>query len=42
MGLLTFGINVTLDGCIDHAQGIVDDELHDWSPSLRSNEQVAQ
>lgn len=28
MGLLTFGLNVTLDGCIDHTQGIVDDELH--------------
>jgi hypothetical protein len=25
MGLLTFGLNVTLDGCIDHTQGIVDD-----------------
>src|SRR5678815_234472 len=32
MGLLTFGLNVTLDGCIDHTQGIVDDELHDhWT-----------
>ncbi|MFH1811679.1 MAG: dihydrofolate reductase family protein [Pseudomonadota bacterium] len=30
MGVLTFGINVTLDGCIDHTQGIVDDELHDY------------
>ena len=30
MGLLTFGLNVTLDGCIDSAQGIVDDELHDY------------
>ena len=31
-GLLTFGLNVTLDGCIDHTQGIADDELHDyWS-----------
>jgi hypothetical protein len=29
MGLLTFGLNVTLDGCIDHTHGIVDDELHD-------------
>jgi len=28
MGLLTFGLNVTLDGCIDHTQGIADDELH--------------
>ena len=30
MGLLTFGINVTLDGCVDHTAGIVDDELHDY------------
>ena len=28
MGLLTFGINVTLDGCVDHQEGIVDDETH--------------
>ncbi len=28
MGLLTFSINVTLDGCIDHEEGIVDDETH--------------
>ena len=27
MGLLTFGINVTLDGCCDHRAGIPDDEL---------------
>jgi dihydrofolate reductase len=32
MGVLTFGLNVTLDGCIDHTQGIVDDALHDhWT-----------
>lgn len=30
MGLLTFGLNVTLDGCIDHTQGIADEELHDY------------
>ncbi|MCC6245454.1 MAG: dihydrofolate reductase family protein [Gemmatimonadaceae bacterium] len=29
MGLLTFGLNVTLDGCIDHREGIADDETHD-------------
>ena len=34
MGLLTFGINVTLDGCCDHAVGIVDDELHDHFTAL--------
>ena len=28
MGLLTLGINVTLDGCIDHREGVVDDETH--------------
>ena len=28
MGLLTFSINVTLDGCIDHQEGIVDSETH--------------
>ena len=28
MGLLTFVLNVTLDGCVDHQEGIVDDETH--------------
>lgn len=28
MGLLTFSINLTLDGCIDHREGVVDDETH--------------
>ncbi len=28
MGLLTFSINVTLDGCVDHQVGIADDETH--------------
>ena len=28
MGFLTFSINVTLDGCVDHREGIVDDETH--------------
>ncbi|HET7041177.1 MAG TPA: dihydrofolate reductase family protein [Gemmatimonadales bacterium] len=28
MGLLTFSMNVTLDGCIDHREGIADDETH--------------
>src|SRR5688572_28036110 len=32
MGLITFGLNVTLDGCIDHSKGLADDEQHDyWS-----------
>ncbi len=34
MGLLTFGLNVTLDGCIDHTQGIADDELHAYWTEL--------
>ena len=28
MGLLTFSINVTLDGCVDHQEEIADDETH--------------
>ena len=28
MGLLTFSHNVTLDGCVDHEEGIADDETH--------------
>ncbi len=28
MGLLTFSLNVTLDGCVDHQEGLVDDETH--------------
>jgi dihydrofolate reductase len=34
MGLLTFALNVTLDGCIDHREGIADDELHDYFTKL--------
>lgn len=28
MGLLTFSISVTLDGCLDHQEGVADDETH--------------
>ena len=28
MGILTFCINVTLDGCVDHQEGVADDETH--------------
>ena len=28
MGLLTFCLNLTLDGCVDHREGIADDETH--------------
>lgn len=34
MGLLTFAINVTLDGCCDHREGVADDELHDYFTQL--------
>lgn len=28
MGLLTFVYNITLDGCVDHEEGVADDETH--------------
>jgi len=28
MGLLTFSLNLTLDGCADHREGVADDETH--------------
>ncbi|HLT11785.1 MAG TPA: dihydrofolate reductase family protein [Micromonosporaceae bacterium] len=28
MGLLTLSLNITLDGCVDHREGIADDETH--------------
>jgi dihydrofolate reductase len=34
MGLLTFALNVTLDGCNDHREAIADDELHDYFTEL--------
>ncbi|MFK4086469.1 dihydrofolate reductase family protein [Kribbella sp. NPDC020789] len=34
MGLLTFSINVTLDGCVDHQAGIADDETHAYFTRL--------
>ncbi len=34
MGLLTFSINVTLDGCVDHREGIADDEIHGFFTRL--------
>jgi dihydrofolate reductase len=38
MGILTFGLNVTLDGCIDHRVGIADAELHDyWTRQMDEN-----
>jgi dihydrofolate reductase len=34
MGLLTFSFNVTLDGCVDHQEGIADDETHAYYTRL--------
>ena len=34
MGLLTFVTNVTLDGCVDHREGIADDETHGFFTRL--------
>jgi len=34
MGQLTFAINVTVDGCIDHRVGIADDETHAYFTDL--------
>ncbi len=34
MGLITFSINVTLDGCVDHQEGIADDETHAYFTHL--------
>ncbi|MEV4624522.1 dihydrofolate reductase family protein [Asanoa sp. NPDC049573] len=34
MGLLTLSLNVTLDGCVDHQEGIADDETHLGSGKL--------
>jgi dihydrofolate reductase len=34
VGILTFTINLTLDGCIDHQEGIADDETHAFFTGL--------
>lgn len=34
MGFLTFSINITLDGCVDHREGIADDETHAFFTQL--------
>lgn len=34
MGLLTFSLNVTLDGCVDHEAGIADGETHTFFTRL--------
>ena len=28
MGLLTFSLDLTVDGCVDHVERIADDETH--------------
>lgn len=37
MGTLTFSINVTLDGCVDHREGIADDESHAFFTRLMTD-----
>lgn len=34
MGRLAFSINLTLDGCLDHREGIADDETHAFFTEL--------
>lgn len=34
MRKLTYGINLTLDGCCDHTKGIADEELHEYYAQL--------
>lgn len=34
MGVLTFTLNLTLDGCVDHQEGIADDETHSFFTRL--------
>jgi dihydrofolate reductase len=34
MGILTLSINVTLDGCVDHQEGIAGDETHGFFTRL--------
>ena len=37
MRKLIFGINTTLDGCVDHTKGIADEETHEyWTNLIRS------
>jgi dihydrofolate reductase len=34
LGILTFSLNTTLDGCIDHREGIADEETHAFFTDL--------
>ncbi|PXW53733.1 dihydrofolate reductase family protein [Methylobacterium sp. B4] len=40
MGLLTFSINVTLDGCVDHREGMADDETHAFFTRLMDDNEA--
>ncbi|MNV59953.1 hypothetical protein D3C71_1524030 [compost metagenome] len=37
MGILTFTMNITLDGCVDHREGIADDDTHAFFTRLMDN-----
>ena len=38
MRKLIFGINTTLDGCVDHTKGFADEETHEyWTSLIRSS-----
>ena len=34
MRKLIYGINITLDGCVDHTKGMADDEVHEFFASV--------
>lgn len=34
MGKLTFGINMSIDGCVDHTRGMADEEVHRYFTQL--------
>jgi dihydrofolate reductase len=39
MRKLIFGINTTLDGCVDHTKGFADEETHEyWTQLIRRND----
>ena len=41
MRKLIFGINTTLDGCVDHTKGIADEETHEyWTHFMREGDLV--
>lgn len=37
MGILIFTMNITLDGCVDHREGIADDDTHAFFTRLMDN-----